>query len=788
VQSLLSSLLFHAFVTCAVALFAVQAAIAKPSFTVKPPPTWVKKVVPNVDPVGTTSSNGSSSTRILDDEQTRVSANTVERFYHYYQRVDSTAGLGDLSQLRFYFEPSYQQLSIHFIRILRGHSVIDALKPSEIKTIQEEEELDQQLYNGTLAAVVFVNDLRVGDVIEYSYTITGENPVLGGRFTDTLYLAGAEPIQESLIRLVYPTKRQLAIKNDKTELQPAKQLIGEDTEYLWYSKNVASVPYDDSTPDWFNPFPRIILSEFQTWSEVVDWALPFYKNSSLNNPELKAKIEEWKKLSDLPEKRAITALRFVQDEIRYLGIELGRYSHQPTTPEKVFARRFGDCKDKSLLLSSILNLMGIEAATALVNTNVKSSLDSWQATPFAFDHVIVRAKINGKTYWFDPTISYQRGGIEGYYSPSFERGLVLIAGTTELEKIPLPGSDAGSLDVLESYTAEISQAPVTLNVTKTFRGMQADEMRYSLSGWSLSDYSRSQVNFYADSTPLIGADGLPVVEDDQEKNVLVIKEKYEIAQMWKNNRHRFFAERIYAELQKPRVSQRSTPLEVRYPLTLTQTILINLGPGFDFPTDSAVFTDDALRFEYSYFKRGNQLSMFFSLKTFAESVPVQAVESHLDILDKAQGLIGYELNRSGSAVVIADAETKPSGVMKAFVWLVLLVPVGLFLLWFLRSRVNRKRRTQFVKERQARPGASPETALPMATQEQMESVLTNFNCRCGERPYNPEVPAKRERFTYDGQRLLGIRLLCPACKQSSDLYLNPLYENDASGVGDLSPS
>lgn len=786
-QSQLSPLLFRAIVSCAIVLTVVQAAFAKPSFTVKPQPTWVKKVVPSVDPVGTTSTNGSSSTRILDDEQTRVSATTVERFYHYYQRVDSTAGLGDLSQLRFYFEPSYQQLTIHSIRILRGRSVIDALKPSEIKTIQAEEELDQQLYNGTSAAVVFVNDLRVGDVIEYSYTITGENPVLGGRFTDTLYLAGAEPIQESIIRLVYPSNRQLAIKNDKTDLQPTKQSIGEDTEYLWYSKNVAPVPYDDSTPDWFNPFPRIILSEFQTWSEVVDWALPFYKPSSLNNPELKAKIEEWKKLSDSPEKRAIAALRFVQDEIRYLGIELGRYSHQPTTPEKVFARRFGDCKDKSLLLSSILNLMGIEAATTLVNTEVKSSLDSWQATPFAFDHVIVRAKINGKTYWFDPTVSYQRGGIESYHSPSFERGLVLIAGTTELEKIPLPGSDAGSLDVLESYTAESSQAAVTLNVTKTFRGMEADEMRYLLSTWSLPEYSRSQVNYYADSTPSIGAEGLPVVEDDQEKNVLVIKEKYSISQMWKNNRHRFFADRIYAELQKPRVSQRSTPLEVRYPLTITQTILINLGPGFDFPIDSDVLVDGAIRFEYSYSKTGNQLSMYFSLKTFAESVPVQSVERHLETLDKAQGLIGYELNRSGSAVVFTDNEESPSAVMKALVWLVVLVPVGLFLLWFFRSRVNRKRRTQFVKELQARPGASPETALPMATPEQMESVLMNFNCRCGERGYNPESPAKRERFTYDGQRLIGVRLVCPACKQSSDLYINPLFENDAAGVGDLSP-
>jgi hypothetical protein len=795
VQAFLSSRSLRAVITCAIVLTFSQLVIAKGSFTVKPAPNWVKRVVPTVDPVGTKSSTGSSSTKILDDEQIRVNGSSVERYSHYYQRVDTTAGLDDLSQLRFDFEPSYQQLAIHFIRILRGGSIINALKPSEIKTIQEEEELDQQLYNGTLSAVVFVNDLRVGDVVEYAYTITGENPVLGGRFTDTLYLAGVEPIDEVVLRLVYPTKRQLAIKSDKIAIEPSKQTIGEDTEYLWYARNVDPVPYNDSTPDWFNPYPRIILSEFQTWADVVNWALPMYQNSSLKNPELQARIEDWKKQFAAPGDRAIAALRFVQDEIRYLGIELGPYSHQPTAPEKVFTRRFGDCKDKSLLLSSILNLMGIEASTALVNTRVRSSLDEWQPTPYAFDHVIVRSTINGKTYWLDPTISYQRGNLDSYHDPSFERALVLNSGSSSLEKIKLPASGAASLDVIEVYSGANSQSPVTLSVTKTYRGTAADDIRYSLSTAALEDISRSLVNSYMDVTPVIEADGLPVIEDDQAKNVLVVKEKYFINQLWRDNKHRFFADKIYAELGKPTVVlNRSTPLEIRYPVAITQTILINLGSGFDFPNDRDVFTNEALRFEYNYSRNGNQLSMSFSLKTFQESLPVEAFQSHLDLLDKAQRVVGYELNRGQATLGARDRGTsvlepgESSIVLKALVWAVILVPIGLFLLWLVRGRGRRQRQTQFVKELQVRPGASPETALPMATVEQMESVLTNFNCRCGQRPYNPDAPAKRERFTYDGQRLIGIRLLCDACRQSSDLYLNPLFENDGAGVADLSPS
>ncbi len=358
-------------------------AISKASFLVKPPPSWVRTVSAEVERKDRQPSSVSSSSILLDDRQIKVGEKTVERYYHYVQRIETSAGLDDISQLKFYFEPSYQQLIIHFIHIQRGNSTIDALKPSEVRVIQQEEELDQQLYNGTLAALIFLNDLRVGDVVDFSYTISGENPVLGGRFAETNYLAGREPIQQLFFRLIYPSKRSLSIKNVQIELQPAVSILGDDTEYVWERQSAAAVTLDDSTPSWFNPYPRVSLSEFRNWEDVVQWALPLYKLSPSSGPALSEKTEQWKSEFPSPEQRTIAALRFAQDEIRYLGIELGRYSHQPTSPAKVFARRFGDCKDKSLLLSRLLVSMGIDAAPALVNSREGHSLDKWQPSPFA---------------------------------------------------------------------------------------------------------------------------------------------------------------------------------------------------------------------------------------------------------------------------------------------------------------------------------------------------------------------------------------------------------------------
>src|SRR5207244_9163761 len=108
---------------------------------------------------------------------------------------------------------SYQELVIHHIRIIRGNETINALKPKEIKVIQQEKDLNQQLYNGTLSAIVFLDDVRQGDVIDYAYSINGENPVMRGRFADSFTVALSEPVEKLIWRLLYPAPRSLYIQN-----------------------------------------------------------------------------------------------------------------------------------------------------------------------------------------------------------------------------------------------------------------------------------------------------------------------------------------------------------------------------------------------------------------------------------------------------------------------------------------------------------------------------------------------------------------------------------------------
>ena len=102
------------------------------------------------------------------------------------------------------------------------------------------------------------------------------------------------------------------------------------------------------------------------------------------------------------------------------------------------SRRFGDCKDKALLLVTLLRALGTEAEPALVNTEARQAIADWLPSPLAFDHVIVRFVFQSRTYWVDATRALQRGTLAHFEDPPFARALVVREGETGLSEIPAP--------------------------------------------------------------------------------------------------------------------------------------------------------------------------------------------------------------------------------------------------------------------------------------------------------------------------------------------------------------
>jgi transglutaminase-like putative cysteine protease len=760
---------FHLWLTLAALLAGASFPVrsAGPAFTIASPPAWVH-IAAVAPPELPANDAASGSEYLLLEKQVRVTDAATERYFRRVRRILSAAGLKDATQLQLEFEPSYQKLIIHHVRIHRAGQVIDALRPREIKLIQQESELDEQLYNGTLSAVVFLHDVRVGDTIDYAYSVNGENPILGGRFADILRLGSFEPVQTLRCRLLWPAARALQMRNRGTDLQPVLRSSGQEQEYLWERRQVPALEMEDATPDWFDPLPRVQLSEFASWEDVARWAVPLYAASRPLSPALTKQIERWRAELAQPEERFLAALRFVQDEIRYLGIELGTYSHQPHAPSTVFARRFGDCKDKTLLLVVILNALGIEAYPALVNTETRHTLRDWQPSPFAFDHVIAQVTLAGRTYWVDPTASLQRGGLAQLYNPDYGLALVVREGSRELQEIPQPDNPAPGVTVKEVYTADSFDQPARLEIVTTYRGGPADGMRHQLAQQSLAELGRSYLNYYAERDPAISADGPPQVSDDPQTNTIVITERYRLPDFWRDPARHFIADQIHQEVDKPRISRRSMPLAVSHPVNIAQTIEIHVPAGFGADTGSGTIENEALRFEYRHEFRRRLIRLDYRFQTRRDHVPAEQVAKHLETLDRIQQTINYQLTRGDRVASQVSAWVLGS--------VCLLFSVGLIALGIIGGvRWSRSRQPQreIPHRQRLAPGTAPETAIRLLAGEDFRPHLRARRCACGALCSEPDAPLEQEGVIFDGRRLVVVQLQCAKCGASHGLYFDP---------------
>ena len=614
--------------------------------TIAPPGSWLQPHSFNLLTSPSLLDSGADEHCLLLERQ--INAIHNETFVHSVGQVLTEAGVQNDATLTINFNPSYQSLTLHWARIWRGGQCLDRLDTNNVKVVQQEQELDESVLNGEKTAILVLDDVRVGDIIDYAYSIRGANPVFGGHFSCDVPVQMEEPVERLLTRVVWPRGKFLYAKTHGCSIQPAMVANTNDVEYTWDLQHVPGVPSEDSLPAWCDPEPWVQLTDFQTWAEVNQWALGLFQVTSPFSPELSRKIAEWRQI-DTREQQILAVLRFVQDDVRYFGIEIGASSEKPADPSVVFARRFGDCKDKSLLFVSILRALGIEAFPALVNATMGRAIEDWRPAAGAFDHCIAVVRCNGQTYWLDPTMNYQRGPLAAHYLPAYGYGLVVAPGTTGLTAIP---QTAGMplTTTTEYFQIGRSTESSELKVVTVAEGRDADSLRELFATTKRGDIEKNDTHFYSSIYPGITMSSPIVIEDDEQQDRFQTTEFYSVDKVWnfsdKNGTYscEFYPSTIAALLTKPVETDRKQPLGIDFPQHQILRTEVTLPETWPNDVGRKTISDPAFTFQKNYRCAGNQLVIEYEYRSLADSVPPERVGQYLQQLNQSLQSLGYTMN------------------------------------------------------------------------------------------------------------------------------------------------
>jgi arylamine N-acetyltransferase len=618
----------------------------EPKFAVAPPASWVKPQFFNRQSSATNLESGADEHWLLSECQINASEN--ETFHHMVWQILNVSAVEGGSKLTIDFNPDYQSLTLHWARIWRGPEHLERLDTNAVKIIQREQELDDDILNGEQSALLVMDDVRVGDIIDYAYSIKGSNPVLGDRFFSAVPIQTDQPVERFFTRVLWPAQKRLYAKTHGCSVEPVLVPGKDCVEYIWDLRQTTGIQVEDSLPVWFDPEPWVQLSEFKTWAEVNQWALPLFQNAAPLSPELLQKIAEWRLITS-PEEQVLAALRFVQDDVRYFGVEIAASSEKPADPSVVFARRYGDCKDKSLLFVTILNALGIEAYPVLVNSVLRHTIEDWQPTSSAFDHCIAVVRFEGQTYWLDPTIHFQRGPLAAHYLPDYGCGLVVSPKTSGLSVIQQT-TGLPQTTTTEYFGLGKKTETSTLKVVTIADRRDADNLRAFFATTKRSDIERSYTHFYADRYPKIKMSAPIDFEDNEEQNRIQMTETYTIDDAWtrsdKGEKYsfEFYPSAMDAFLKTPVDTERTMPVSVPFPEHQILRTEITLPAAWPADTASKTVSDSAFFFQKSLKCFGNKIVMNCEYQSLMDSAGPDQAAQYIQHLNQASKSLGYSVS------------------------------------------------------------------------------------------------------------------------------------------------
>jgi len=511
----------------------------------------------------------------LIEEQVQVESQMD--YSHVIRQIVSGAGIQNGSEISVSFDPTYERLDFHEITVWRNNKPQNRLSAGAFKIIADETELSKFIYQGTYSAYCILSDIRKGDKIEYSFTITGRNPILGNKYCSDMYLQQSQPVAHIYRSILASPLRKLNFKSFNKVPKMVQSVKNGLNCYEWEDFQVRPGQDYNNQPGWFTNYGYVQISDFASWNEVANWALKINPIATNITGVLAKQIAQFK--ADAGNDKAKyfrSAVKLVQDEVRYMGIEMGEYSHRANRPEVVYNQRYGDCKDKSLLLASILNAGGIPASMVLINSDAKFKTDQYLPSAYAFDHATVVATVNGKQVWIDPTISNQGGSGTNLYYPDYGKGLILDAKSQGLADIPL--SKGGEINCHENYTVPKDPKKVELDVITTYTLNEADKIRNRLASASTSETEKNYLTYYQKTYPKIELADSITIKDDDEKNEITTIEHYLVPDFLKKDST---SERYDASFYADYISDQLTNInaKIRYPRTANFPCNINYTVG-----------------------------------------------------------------------------------------------------------------------------------------------------------------------------------------------------------------
>jgi hypothetical protein len=283
--------------------------------------------------------------------------------------------------------------------------------------------------------------------------------------------------------------------------------------YTWEMRNLARVEDEPSGPSLRSLAAYVAVKygpaansaafrNFDNWADVSRWYAELADpQATLDDPlALKARELTASAKTELEKIQAIG--RYVQN-IQYVSIQVGIGGWRPHAANQVFAKQYGDCKDKATLMRAMLRAVKLDSYAVLIYSGDRTRVREEWVSPGQFNHCILAVKVSpetqaasvvehpglGRLLIFDATDPMTPVGD----LPDHEQGsYALVAAGPEGALLRMPVTAPEANMVRREVEAGIAaDGSLTATLRENLEGQSAARARRVFKGLGPSDFARA---------------------------------------------------------------------------------------------------------------------------------------------------------------------------------------------------------------------------------------------------------------------------------------------------------
>jgi transglutaminase-like putative cysteine protease/Flp pilus assembly protein TadD len=435
---------------------------------------------------------------VLDEEESYVfdsEGKSVHTQYVVY-KVLTQRGAEGWADLAYSWEPWHQERPTLRARVITLDGIVHPLDPATITDAPAKED-ESSIYSDRRVIRAPLPAVTPGSIIEEEEVTKETASFFGAGTVDRFYFGRSVPVEHSRLLLDAPASFPLRYTQQLVpEMKPQRTEANGRVQIVFEANFMDAVKSaDNNLPSDVPAYPSVTFSTGNSWHELAQQYSKIV-DDRIASSDIKSLVGGLTRDKKTVSERAYAILQYVDMNIRYTGVEFGDAAIVPNSSGETLKRKYGDCKDKAVLMVAMLRAANIPAYVALLSVGQRQDVIPDLPGMGMFDHAIVYVP-GSPDMWIDATDEYARLG----ELPDMDHGrMALIArtGTESLSRTPDETPEENTLiEERGFYLAENGPARIVEtskpegSLESEFRSAYADKENQNTKE-NLSNYVKAQ--------------------------------------------------------------------------------------------------------------------------------------------------------------------------------------------------------------------------------------------------------------------------------------------------------